>query len=102
MTDLKQPEATPTPATDLTPAPEVVTKTLGQKTAEHFDTHKAKYIASTILGIVLALLQAWPSLCPVLPGHLDCGKSQAIINVATPVLQHEQSELQATGGGTNE
>lgn len=103
MSDEKptDPNASPAPAAPLTPTVQADTqpapKTTGEKVAEHLDAHSAKYIATIVISILIALLQAWPTLCPALPFKLDCSKSQAIINVVNPTLQQQLG----TGGGSN-
>lgn len=39
---------------------------------KHAKKHKKKYSAAAIVSIVIALLEAWPTICPILPFKLTC------------------------------
>lgn len=50
------------------------------KKKHHIKRHKKKYAAGSVIAIVVALLQLWPSICPLLPFNIKCVDTKPLSN----------------------
>ena len=68
--------------------------------------HKGKMTAVAVLGAIgLAILEAWPQICPMIPYvNTSCGITAPLVNIGKDQLEEaiKKHEQEGQGGGSNE
>ena len=52
--------------------------------------HKKKVIGGAIVATIIAILEAYPMICPMLPFEVDCERTAAIAEFGKTKLQEAQ------------
>lgn len=63
------------------------------KTKKHIRRNKKKYTAASTIALIVAVLEAWPLVCPLLPFNIECARTEPLAKFGVSKLQ----ELQDAG-----
>ncbi len=74
----------------LTEAEVAAATTRGAKVKKHARKHKKKYAAGSAVAVLIALLEAWPHICPLVPFRVQCEAAKPLAEFGATKLKESQ------------
>jgi hypothetical protein len=69
--------------------------TASAKTKNHIRKNKKKYIGGAMaISVLIAILEMWPSICPLIPLQLQCHLHGPAVELGKKGLQELEKEIE--------